>query len=119
MTQTEIKITELFKKLQPMIAEVNDWLKADDFAYQRVKWDIESLDEKRNKIREDLSSLEQQIQMKREQADSIMAMAKEEAEKIMNFVREKNVEAEKLRAQAKIELDLAMEKKYKKERAIA
>jgi len=116
MDERENSIIELVKKVVPIITELNERLKADDFSYSRIVWDMETLDVKRNKIKADISALEQEVEVKKNQAESIVSLAKEEADKILNFAREKNMEAEKLRAQAKIELEIAVEKRYKKEK---
>lgn len=111
-------VNELLDKIQPLLSQLNNELKDDHRNYNRIVWDIEALDKKRDKTRQDIGLLEQQIEIKKQQGESILAMAKEEADKILNVAREKNLEAERNRAEAKKVLEEAFEKKHKQEKVI-
>lgn len=109
----QVKILELFKKLQPLIVEINEWLKQDDLSYSRIVWNLEALDERRNKINADIVNLEEQIKVKMEQSEKIIKLAKEEAGKIIDSAREKNLEADNYLRKAKETLNEGIERKYK------
>lgn len=120
MEETNVKlVNELLAKIQPLIEQLNLALKNDNFNYQRILWDIENLGQQRDKVKADINALEQQIEVKKQQADSIVTMAKEEAEKIIAIARDKNLQAEKNKEESKKILEEAYEKKNQREKVKA
>lgn len=112
----EQTVTGMLKQIQPLIEKLNNELKSDDFAYNRIVWDIEAKQRQREKLAENIILVEQQIEEKKKQAEAIIDMAKEEANRILSIAREKNVEAEKKLIESKRVMEEAIEKKYKKEK---
>ena len=85
---------KLFLDLEPIVKKLNALFASNTLSYKKVKWDVDAMEEERDKIKADLQVLVESIEQSKVQANLIIEKARLEANEIKQYANRKNVEAE-------------------------